>query len=256
MKPSGSGSFINLIKHLQNFSFLTLDVFRSFGTLKKNQRETLWEMYVIGSQALLLAILGGLFSGVILAIESGHNLEKFGATLLVSRTVSLGIVRELGPAICGILLAARTGAKNTSEIGAMQLSEQVDALKAYGINPVEKLVLPRVAAAVIMFLPLTLIADITGILGGMFITTTTFNVDLSYFWTTAIKVLEFKDLFVGIMKPVFFSFFIGMISCYYGLNTKGGTMNLGKNAISSVVVSSSVVLMLDFIFTKVVWEIM
>ncbi|MCU7494137.1 MAG: ABC transporter permease [Ignavibacteria bacterium] len=256
MRLSKSGSFVNLIKHLQDFSLLTLEIFRSFGTLKKNRKETVWEMYVIGSQALLLAILGGLFSGVILAIESGHNLEKFGATLLVSRTVSLGIVRELGPAICGILLAARTGAKNTSEIGAMQLSEQVDALRAYGINPVEKLVLPRVAAAVIMFLPLTLIADVTGIIGGMFITNTTFHIDLSYFWSTAIKVLEFKDLFVGVMKPVFFSFFIGCISCYYGLNTKGGTVNLGKNAISSVVVSSTVVLMLDFIFTKVVWEIM
>lgn len=249
-------SFLDKIKQLQDYSMLVINILNKFPTVHKNWSAVLNEMYLIGTRAITLISLGGLFSGVILAIETGHNLEKFGATLMISRSVSYGMVRELGPAITGLLLAARTGAKNTSEIGAMQLSEQIDALSAFGLDPVEKLVVPRVIAALIMFLPLTMIADISGIIGGMLITKMTFHIDLSYFWNTAIHILEFKDIFVGTMKPIFFSFFIASIGCYYGLITKGGTNNLGKNAINSVVTSSIVVLLLDFIFTKVVWELM
>lgn len=248
--------FLNKIRQLQDYAFLVIDIFRKFPTVRKSWGSVLNEMYLIGTRAITLVALGGLFSGVVLAIETGHNLEKFGATLMISRTIAYGMIRELGPAITGLLLAARTGAKNTSEIGAMQLSEQIDALSAFGLNPVEKLVVPRVVAALIMFLPLTLIADITGTIGGMFIANSTFHIDLAYFWNTALNVLEFKDIFVGTMKPIFFSFFIASIGCYYGLITKGGTTNLGKNSINSVVTSSIVVLFLDFIFTKVVWEIM
>ncbi|MCU7494609.1 MAG: ABC transporter permease [Ignavibacteria bacterium] len=249
-------SFTEKIQKLQDYSLMVADVFRLSPSIGKNRASVLSEMYLIGTQAVFLVLVGGLFTGVILAIETGHNLEKFGATLMISRTVSYGMIRELGPAITGLLLAARTGAKNTSEIGAMQLSEQIDALKAFGLNPVEKLVIPRVFAALIMFLPLTMIADMAGILGGMFITNMTFNIDLAYFWNTAIHILQFKDIFVGAFKPILFSFFIASISCFYGLITRGGTTNLGKNAIHSVVTSSMVVILLDFIFTKVVWEIM
>ena len=249
-------SLIDKIKQLQDYTMLVIDIIKKVPTVRKNWESVLEEMYTIGTKALMLVALGGLFSGIVLAIESGHNLEKFGATLMISRTISLGMVRELGPVITGLLLAARTGAKNTSEIGSMQLSEQIEAISAFGLNPIEKLIVPRVIAALIIFLPLTLIADITGILGGMFITSSTFHVDLAYFWNTAIDVLQFKDLFVGVIKPISFSFFIASIGCYYGLITKGGTTNLGKNAINSVVTSSIVVLFLDFIFTKVVWEVM
>lgn len=249
-------TFTERIKILQDYSFLVADIFRLSPTVRNNWASVLSEMYLIGTQAIFLVLAGGLFTGIILAIETGHNLEKFGATLMISRTVSYGMIRELGPAITGLLLAARTGAKNTSEIGTMQLSEQIDALRAFGLNPVVKLVIPRVTAALIMFLPLTMIADMAGILGGMAITNMTFHIDLSYFWNTAINILEFKDIFVGTFKPVFFSFFISSISCFYGLLTRGSTANLGKNAISSVVTSSMVVLVVDFIFTKVIWEIM
>ncbi|MEJ5350865.1 MAG: ABC transporter permease [Melioribacteraceae bacterium] len=247
---------MDTIENLQDFTFLTIDIFKNISTVKKNYKDTIREMYVIGSQAFLLAMLGGLFAGVILAIEAGHSLDKFGAVLLVGRTVSYGMIRELGPVVTGLLLAARTSAKNTSEIGAMQLSEQIDALKAFGISPVEKIVVPRVVAALVMFLPLTLVADITGVVFGMLVTKMTFNVDIVYFWTTAIKVLEFKDIFVGTVKPIFFAFFIASVSCYYGLKTKGGTTDLGINSISAVVVTTTLVLLIDFIFTKVVWEIM
>ncbi len=246
----------NIFAGLEEYSLFVFSILKNIGSVKSNLENTVREMYVIGTKALLMVITGGLFAGIILAIESGHNLEMFGATTLIGRTVSLGMIRELGPVITGLLLAARTGAKNTSELGAMQLSEQIDALRAFGINPAANLVVPRVVAAVVMFLPLTLIADVSGVIGGIFITNQTFHVDFSYLLNSVVTVIKMKDLLVGSLKPIFFGFFIASISCHYGISTKGGTVNLGKNSISSVVMSSMAVLALDLIFTKIIWEVL
>lgn len=249
-------SFTKFLAELQDYTFLVLNVFQGTSSSVNYRSDAIKEMYSIGAKAFLLVMLGGLFVGVIVAIETGHQLEKFGAKTLIGRTISLGMIREVGPIITGLLLAARTGAKNASEIGAMKLSEQIEALRAFGTNPIHKLVIPRIIAAQIMFLPLTLIADMTGIIGGMFVTKLTFNIDEAFFWNSAISTLEMKDLLVGFIKPFFFGFTIASISCYFGLSTKGGTTGLGKNTINAVVFSSVSVLIIDFIFTKVVWELL
>jgi phospholipid/cholesterol/gamma-HCH transport system permease protein len=249
-------SFKKKLASLEDYTFLVVDILKNITSYKTSWSNTLQEMYSVGPQALLLIIIGGLFAGMILATEGGHNLVTFGAITIIGRTVTLGMIRELGPVITGLLLASRTGAKNTSEIGAMQLSEQIDALRAFGLSPTKKLVIPRVISALVMFLPLTLIADISGIIGGVFISHLTFHVDLAYLINSVMQCIKLKDLFVGCIKPVFFSFFISSISCYYGLSTSGGTTELGKKAISSVVMSSAVVLGLDVIFTKVLWEVL
>ncbi|MGB9695689.1 MAG: MlaE family ABC transporter permease [Ignavibacteria bacterium] len=242
--------------NLQEYGFLLRDLFKSFRYIFRNLRLCLDEMYRIGSQSFPLIALSGLFIGIILSLEVGYRFEVFGAKTMVGRTVSLGIIRELGPVITGVLLASRTGAKNASEIGGMVLSEQVDALRAFGSNPIEKLVLPKVVASVTMFLPLTLISDFIGIVGGMAAANFSLGVDSSIFWKAAVYGLQMKDLFVGFTKPIFFGFFIATISCYFGLKTFGGTTGLGRSVINSVVVTSIVILIIDFIFTKVVWEIM
>ncbi len=249
-------TFKNMLLGLQNYTFFVKDIIVGIFRCFRFKEDAMREMYLIGAQAFLVAFAGGLFVGIILAIEVGHQLELFGAKTLIGRTVSLGMVREIGPIITGLLLAARTGAKNTSELGSMQLSEQIDALRAFGTSPIDRLIVPRVVAALIMFLPLTLIADVTGILGGMFITVTTFHIDISFYWHSALDALLLKDLFVGFSKPFFFAFFVSTISCYYGIYTTGGTTGLGKNTIKAVVSSSVAVLVVDFIFTKIVWEVM
>lgn len=248
--------FLEKIVKLQEYVYLVFDFFKSLKSTVKNIPLIFDEMYLIGAQSFLLVFLSGLFMGIILSLEVGYRFEMFGAKTIVGRTVSLGMIRELGPVITGILLAARTGSKNTSEIGSMVLSEQVDALRAFGTSPIEKLVLPRTIASVVMFLPLTLIADFVGIMGGMLVSSTSLSIDTSLYWNAAIYGLQMKDLFVGFIKPVVFGFFIATISCFYGLKTTGGTTGLGRAVINSVVVSSMIVLILDFIFTKVVWEIM
>jgi len=248
--------FIESVEKLQDYVLMLVDLFKSFFRINKNIPSITQEMYLIGAQSFMLVFLSGLFMGIILSLEVGYSFASFGAKTMVGRTVSLGMVRELGPVITGILLGSRTGSKNTSEIGGMVLSEQVDALRAFGTSPIEKLVLPRTLASLIMFLPLTLISDFVAIVGGMIISKMSLGIDPSIFWKEAFYGLQMKDLFVGFTKPIVFGFFIATISCYYGLKTNGGTTGLGRAVINSVVVSSIVVLILDFIFTKVVWEIM
>lgn len=249
-------SFKTFLLELQEFSLFLVENFRGLPSAYRYRRDVMEQMYLIGAQAFFIVFLAGLFMGIIMAIETGHRLETFGAKLLVGRTTSLALVRELGPVITGLMMAARTGAKNASELGSMQVSEQIDALRAFGTNPIEKLAVPRLIAAMVMFLPLTIIADFVGLLGGMFVSHVWLNVDSSFFWRSAIYDLKVKDLFVGFAKPVIFGFFISTVSCYYGMNTTGGTVGVGRAAVNAVVVSSVLVLFNDFIFTKVVWSIL
>jgi len=251
-----SGNFKIFLYRLQEYAITSMEIFKGAGAALKYKSETLKEMYLTGAQSFPIIFLSGLFMGIILALEVGHRFSSFGAKTLVGRTLALGMIRELGPVISGLLLAARVGAKNASELGAMQLSEQIDALRAYGINPIQKLVVPRTAAAVIMFLPLTLIADMVGLLGGMFVSALSLNLDPSFYWKSAVYGLEMKDLLVGFVKPFVFGYFVSSISCTYGLSTTGGTNGLGRSTINAVVVSSIVVLFMDFILTKIVWEIL
>ncbi len=241
---------------LQEYSIFVFENVRALPSVWRYRRETLEQMYVIGAQAFVIAFLSGLFMGIIMAIEAGHRLETFGAKLLVGRTTALALVRELGPVITGLLMAARTGAKNASELGSMQVSEQIDALRAFGTNPIEKLAVPRLVAALVMFTPLTLVADLVGLLGGMIVSDVWLHVDKGFFWHSAVYDLKMKDLVVGFGKPMVFSFFISTISCYYGLATTGGTVGVGRSAVNAVVVASTVVLFNDFIFTKVIWTIL
>ena len=249
-------SFKRRLLRLQEYSIFVYENLRGLSSLWRYRKDTMEQMYIIGAQSFPIAFLAGLFMGIIMAIETGHRLETFGAKLLVGRTTSLAMFRELGPVITGLLMAARTGAKNASELGSMQVSEQIDALRAFGTNPVEKLAVPRLVASMIMFLPLTLIADLVGLVGAMYVSDIWLNVDKGFFWQSAIKDLAVKDLIVGFGKPVVFSFFISTISCYYGLATTGGTNGVGRAAVNAVVVGSVVVLFNDFIFTKVVWTLL
>src|ERR1041385_3757216 len=204
-------SFKLFLLKLQEYTVFTIETVRALPSVFRYKKDTIEQMYLIGAQAFPIVFTAGLFIGVIMAIEAGNRLETFGAKLLVGRTTALAVVRELGPVITGLMLAARTGAKNASELGSMQVSEQIDALRAFGTNPIEKLAVPRLVPSVIIFLPLTLIADLVGLLGAMIVSDVWLNVDKAFFWQSAIKDLSMKDLFVGFGKPIVFSVFISTL---------------------------------------------
>ncbi len=249
-------SFKLFLSQLQKYAIFTVENIRALPAAFRYRKDTIEQMYLIGAQAFIIVFISGMFSGVIMAIEAGNRLETFGAKLLVGRTTALAVVRELGPVITGLLMAARTGAKNASELGSMQVSEQIDALRAFGTNPIEKLAVPRLVAALIMFAPLTLVADLVGLVGGMLVSDVWLHVDRAFFWHSAVYDLKMKDIIVGCAKPVVFAFFISTISCFYGLATTGGTVGVGRAAVNAVVVASVVVLFNDYIFTKVIWAVL
>ncbi len=241
---------------LQGYFFFCLDTVVALPSVIRYRRDTLEQMYVNGVQAVTITVMAGLFIGLIMAIETGHRFETFGAKLLVGRTVAQAVVRTLGPVITGLMLAARNGSKNAAELGSMQVSEQIDALKAFGTDPVAKLVVPRLVSSLIMYLPLTLLADAVALLAGMWVSEIWLHVDPVFYWSSAVNGLKIQDLIVGFIKPFTFAWVISTISCYYGLITTGGTTGVGRAAINAVVMASIFVLFVDFIFTKVVWELL
>jgi phospholipid/cholesterol/gamma-HCH transport system permease protein len=216
------------------------------------RRQILDSMLVFGVAAAPLVMLSALFLGLVLALEWGTKLEPFGAKFLMGRIVSIGVVREIGPVITGLMVAGRTGAKLAAEIGSMKVTEQINALRAMGVEPIPRLVMPRQVASMLTMLPLTVLADAVAIAGGWYVAVTWLNTPSQVFWTQALDSLTFKDLAVGFIKPVFFGYIIASVSAYYGLATRGGASGVGKNATRAVMLSSLSVLIVDFILGKLI----
>ncbi len=219
------------------------------------RRQIMESIMAFGVSAIPLVVLAALFIGLVLALEWGTKLEPFGAKFLMGRIVSVGVIREIGPVVTGLMVAGRTGAKMAAEIGSMQVTEQINALRALGVEPVPRLVMPRQIASMITMLPLTMIGDVVAILGGYYVAVTWLNISAHSFWEGALKSLTFKDLAVGFLKPVFFGYIIASVSAYYGMATRGGASGVGENATRAVMYSSLSVLVTDFILGKLILAI-
>lgn len=231
------------------FSFKTMV---NFPQIFRYRGETFKQMYILGNQALPLIILATVFISIVLTLEVGKKLEPFGAKLMLGRIVAISVLRELGPLITGLMMAGRIGAKIVSEIGNMVLTEQVDALRAYGTDPIKRLIVPRVFAAFAVMLPLTVVADAMGIIAGSFSAITLLDVDFDFFWISVKEGPILKDLVVGIVKPSFFGILIGIVSSYFGYTLKGGAEGMGRAATQTVVYASIGVLLMDFILTIII----
>lgn len=247
--PKKISHFFNEIYSWLKFSVRTILNFRQ---IFRYRAETIKQLYILGNQGLPLVILSTVFISIVLTLETGKKIEPFGAKLMLGRVVVIAVLRELGPVITGLMMAGRIGAKIVSEIGNMVLTEQVDALRAYGTDPIKRLIAPRVFAAFAVMLPLTFIADAVGIIAGSFSAITLLNVDFDFFWLSVKQGPSLKDLLVGISKPPFFGLLIGIISAYLGYNLKGGSEGLGMAATKTVMYASIAVLLMDFILTIII----
>src|SRR5262249_16209140 len=161
-------------------------------------------------------------------LQTGATLDQFGARPFVGRLVSASMIRELGPVLTGLMLAGRIGSGIAAELGSMVVTDQIDALRALGTDPVRKLVVPRVLAGICMTAVLTVIADTVGILGGWIIAVYQLQVASSLYWTSITDVLYVQDAWMGLIKPVLLGYAIVTIGCYVGLRTKGGTQGVGR----------------------------
>lgn len=211
------------------------------------------QIYQIGNRSLILVMITAASTGMVMALQFGLGLEKFGGKLYVPKIVSLSIIREAGPVFAGLMLAARVGAGIASEIGSMVVTQQIDAIRALGTSPIKKIVIPRVLACLITMPILIAVANFIGVIGGMVIGITELNLDAHFYFQKMITTIKIADYFSGFSKSFFFAIFISIPACYYGLNVKDGTKGVGVATTKAVVVSSILILVGDFVLTKLFW---
>lgn len=238
------------IHALQEYSLLAG---RSVGNLFRQPRylaDTLQQADVIGVGSLSITVLTGFFTGAVLALQTSSTLQQFGTLSLTGQVVTLSMVRELGPVLTGLMVAGRNASGMASELGSMVVTEQIDAMRALGTDPTKKLVTPRVVATVVMLFFLTIISDLVGVAGGLMVATLVLNLDANQYWTTSYQSLEFKDVLMGLTKPLVFGFVIATVGCYYGLAARGGTQGVGRATTQAVVAASVLILMVNFFWTK------
>jgi phospholipid/cholesterol/gamma-HCH transport system permease protein len=214
-------------------------------------RDTIQQFDQIGFGSLTVVLLAGMFTGMVLALNSGLTLDQFGARSMVGRLVSAGMVKELGPVLSGLMVSGRVASGIAAELGSMLVTDQIAALRALGTDPVRKLVVPRVLAGVLMMPLLSILATGIGMVGGWIVTVLQFHVASSVYWTSVVQGLYVQDVWMGLIKPFFLGFTIVTIACHVGMRTTGGTQGVGNATKLSVVASSVAVIAVDFMVTKV-----
>jgi phospholipid/cholesterol/gamma-HCH transport system permease protein len=202
----------------------------------------------VGSMPIVLAAC--FFTGAALALNSASTLSRFGALTVTGQLVSIGIIRELGPVLGGLVAAGRNASGMASELGSMVVTEQIDAMRALGTDPIKKLVAPRVVAMVIMLFFLTILGDLLGLIGGNFVATILLGLDSHEYWSNAWQTLVFSDVFMGLVKPLVFGFIVASIGCYYGLSAKGGTQGVGRATTQAVVAAMILIISVDVFVTR------
>lgn len=213
-------------------------------------RLILAHMENIGVRSLSIVLLTAVFTGMVLALQMGNYLARFGATPFAGRILALSMLREMGPVLTALMIGGRVGSGITAEIGSMKVTEQIDALRSLGVNPIQKLVFPRLVALFVMLPLLTILADFVGILGGLFISVTELDVSADFYLSSIIQFIKFGDVFSGLGKTFFFALFIGTIACYNGLQASGGADGVGRATTQTVVTTSITILVSDFFLTK------
>jgi phospholipid/cholesterol/gamma-HCH transport system permease protein len=248
--PARAAGLLALVDALGEIAFLTRDAVRAFVRRPPPWSTIVDQLEHVGWQSLSIVSLTALSMGMVLALQLGNFLERFGAKMFVSRIVGVSLVREMAPILTALMLGGRVGAGFTAELGTMAVTEQIDAVRALGASPVRVLVVPRLLAVMIMLPILTMVADFVGILGGLFISTTELRVSSDFYWNSLLYGMMLQDLFSGIGKSMFFAYFIGIIACYNGLRVTGGADGVGRATTTTVVAASITILIADFFLTK------
>ena len=239
-----------VLAEVQEYVRLSAATMRGFFTPPFYVHDVIEQLESIGWGSLTVVLLTGVFTGAVLALQSGLTLDQFGARPVVGRLVSASMVKELGPVLTSLMLAGRVGSGIAAELGSMVVTDQINALRALGTDPVRKLVVPRVIAGVVMAPILTIISDFMGIVGGAIIAIFQLQVASSQYWKSITDGLYVQDAWMGLLKPFFLGFVIVSIGCHVGLRTKGGTQGVGRATTNAVVAASVAVLAVDFFLTR------
>jgi phospholipid/cholesterol/gamma-HCH transport system permease protein len=244
------------VLEVQEYVLLTQAALRGVFTRPFYFRDVVEQFEAIGIGSLSVVLLTGFFTGAVLALQSGMTLDQFGARSFVGRLVSASMIKELGPVLTGLMLAGRVGSGIAAELGSMVVTDQINALRALGTDPVRKLVVPRLLAGFFMAPVLTVIADTVGLIGGWIIAVAQLRVPSSVYWTSVTDALYVQDAWMGLIKPFVLGFVIVTIGCHVGLRTKGGTQGVGRATTNAVVAASVAVIAVDFFVTPLLITLM
>jgi phospholipid/cholesterol/gamma-HCH transport system permease protein len=234
------------------------DFFQLFGPAVRNvfrgphySDDIVLQMNDIGVGSLPIVVLTGLFSGAVMALQMYRALATYGQVGQTGKIVAISLVRELGPDLTALMVAGRSASGMASELGSMKVTEQIDAMRALGTDPVQKLVTPRLIATAVMLPLLTIIADFVGIFAGWVIAVTFLNLTSRQYWSSAWRALDWSDVAQGLIKPFVFAFVIALVGCFYGLRTSGGTQGVGRSTTEAMVTASVTIFVLTYFITQI-----
>jgi len=218
-------------------------------------RAWLREMEQIGVRSLGVAGITTIFTGMVLALQTAYSLPSLGVKYYIGTVVSKSLVRELGPVLTALIVGGRIGSGMTAELGTMQVTEQIAAMRSMAADPVKKLVVPKLIASLVMLPVLTILGDFLGILGGLIIAVFQLELTPGFFINDVLGSLTLSDICSGIGKSFVFAYFITIIGCYNGLTAKGGADGVGRATTDTVVMASIFVLVADFFLTKLFYSL-
>ena len=213
-------------------------------------RSTIYQMESLGIRSVAIASVTAVFVGMVMAVQFAFGLQKFGGMEYTGRIIGLSFSRELAPTLTAIIVGGRIGSGIAAEVGSMAVTEQIDAIRALGADPVKKLVVPRLIAGVIVMPVLGSLALVLGFAGAMFICDVQFGIPPGFFLRTALGSVNLLDYFSGMFKTPFFGAIIALVGCHFGLITRGGTEGVGQSTTRTVVTTSIAILIADFFLTK------
>jgi phospholipid/cholesterol/gamma-HCH transport system permease protein len=241
-----------ILGHIGGTVLLLVQAARHVHTLPRQFNRFIEQCYLIGFTSLPIVTILTFFIGSVLALQSGYSMENFGAKQFIGTLVGLSVVRELGPVMVAILIAGRVGSAIAAELASMKVYQEVDALVTMNIPPERILVLPRLAAILVMMPPLTLIGIICGWYGGALVSQVThaISVDNEAYFAALKSYMKRQDVIDGLLKAEVFGFVVVLVCCYTGLNTRGGPREIGASVTKAVVASLILILVLDYFVTK------
>lgn len=239
------------ISHLGQLSQMGWGAMRSAFTRPLEFREFIRQVDALGVASLGIVVVTSVFIGMVMSVQFAFGLQKFGGMEYTGRVVALSFSRELAPTLTAVIVGGRIGAGMAAELGSMAVTEQLDAVRALGANPLKKLVLPRLAASIVVMPILAALALVLGFSGAMVITDLEFNIPAGFFLRSALGTVGMKDFLSGMFKTPFFGAIIALVGCHFGMTTRGGTAGVGDSTTRTVVAISISILIADFFLTKV-----
>ena len=241
---------MSAMDHVGAVALLTGRTLRSLFTTRFEARSFLYQVEQIGVNSFGIAAATAVFVGIVMAIQFAFSLERFGARDSVGRIVGLSEARELAPSLTALVVGSRIGAGIAAELGSMAVTEQIDAIRALGADPVKKLVVPRMLAGIVIMPMLTVFAFVLGTVSAAIVCNISFGIQIPFFITSALDSVWVQDFLSGLGKTPFFGFLIAMLGCHFGMSTRGGTEGVGRSTTTSVVAVAISVLVADSVLTQ------